>query len=145
MNQSLLSQLLVLAAGALLGIFGTTFKSYYDRLSESKQLRTATWLDALSPLKDTAEQFRDQVDRAFEKVSAEKAQAEEDLVPYYNLRYWFRHCKDYIVDDDVGWTDDARRRDFARNSGGAGAEAATILYWTACYLHYATRVLQRTR
>jgi hypothetical protein len=72
--------------------------------------------------------------------SEEKDISEKDLKENYNLRFWFRRCKDYIVDSNAQWTEEMRRRDFAMYSGGIGAQAASTLYYAACYLYYATRV-----
>jgi hypothetical protein len=78
-------------------------------------------------------------DKAFNKVASEKDIPEANLREDYNLRYWFRRAKNYVVGLEPS-NDDERRRDFAMHSGGVGCQADSTLYLTACYLYYATRI-----
>jgi hypothetical protein len=50
MSQTVVTQLLTLLAGAVLGIVGTAFKGYYDRREQSRRTETAIWLNLLTPL-----------------------------------------------------------------------------------------------
>jgi len=141
-NQS--TKVLLVIVGALTGIVSTliasAYKSYLDRKAELWKSREQTRHDYLDPLRVAAKDLRGCFERVFARVVAEKDIPQENLRENYNLRYWFHRCKDYIVDPNDGWTDEERRRDFVMHSGGMGCEAASTLYFTACYLYYATRV-----
>lgn len=140
MSQTVFTQLLTLLAGAVLGIVGTAFKGYYDRRAESRRNETAVWLDLLAPLRVAAQELREQLEKAFEKVHSEKDIPEANLMNGYHLRGWFKQCKDYVTEPSDRLPDDKRLEEFADYSGGAGAEAISMLYVTAKYLFYATEI-----
>lgn len=140
MSQSVVTQLLTLLAGAVLGMLGTTFKGYYDRRAESRRAEEAAWLSLLSPLRIAAEELRGQLAQAFERVRSERELPVARLTDGYHLRRWFAQCKDYVTVPPAKWPDDQRLEHFAMHSGGEGTEAASTLYVTAKYLFYATEV-----
>jgi hypothetical protein len=147
MSQTVVTQLLALVAGTVLGVVGTVSKGYYDRHAESRKNETAAWLDLLAPLRVTAEELRRQLKQACKQVHSEKDIPEDQLTyedddgqhPYY-LRHWFWKCKEYVINPSKSWSDDERLQDFAMHSGGMGNEATSTLYITAWYLFYATQV-----
>jgi hypothetical protein len=137
-------QILLVVLGALTGILstllGSAFKAYLDRKVESTKAWAALRLEYLDPLRIAAQEFRDTVTRIYETSSGEKDIAEVDLKDSYNLRWWFRRCKDYVIDRNDDWTDEQRLGDFAMHSGGMGYDAMSTLYVTASYLYYATKI-----
>jgi hypothetical protein len=141
-------KILLVVVGTLAGIVSTliasAYKDHLDRKAEVRKGRDQTRRDYLDPLRVAAKDLRGSFERVFARVISEKDISQSDLKENYNLRYWFRRCKDYIVDSNDEWTDEERRRDFAMNSGGIGCEAASTLYLTACYLYYATRVRRKS-
>lgn len=144
MSDDISTKVLLAVVGAALGIVSTwgasAFKSYLDRTAELRKNRAETRRDYLDPLRVASQDLRACFKPAYELVFSEKDTSQADLKEYYNLRFWFRRCKDYIVDPNASWTEEMRRRDFAMNSGGIGTQAASTLYYTACYLYYATRI-----
>jgi hypothetical protein len=144
MSENPSTKVLLVVVGALAGIVSTliasAYKSYLDRRAELRKSREQTRRDYLDPLRVAAKDLRGCFGRVFARVVSEKDIPQADLKENYNLRYWFRRCKDYIVDTNDQWTDEERRRDFAMHSGGMGCEASSTLYLTACYLYYATRI-----
>jgi hypothetical protein len=132
--------LVVVAAltGVLSSLATSFFTSYLNRKAESQKNRADTRRDYLDPLRVASKDLRDGFDRVYARVISEKDIS--DLKENYNLRFWFRRCKDYIVDPNVLWTEEMRRRDVAVHSGGMGAEATSTLYYAASYLYYATRI-----
>jgi hypothetical protein len=133
-SQTIFTQLLILLAGAVLGIAGTAFKGYYDRREEARRTETAVWLNLLTPLRVAAAELSGQLRQAFAN-----ARKDQD-VPGYHLQDWFKRCKDYVIVPSEEWPDDQRLEDFAMHSGGEGTEAISTLYITALYLFYATQV-----
>jgi hypothetical protein len=135
---------LLVVVGWLSGIVSTvivsTYKSYLDRTAELRKNRTETRRVYLDPLRVASKDLRDCFQRVYKRVILEKDISPADLKENYNLRFWFRRCKDYIVDPTAQGTEEIRRRDFAMYSGGTGCEAASTLYYAACYLYYATRI-----
>jgi hypothetical protein len=135
---------LLVVVGALSGIVSTliaaAYKSHLDRTAESRKNRTDTRRDYLDPLRVASKDLRNCFERAYKRVISEKDIPQAELKENYNLRFWFRRCKDYIIDSNAQETDETRRRDFAMHSGGMGCEAASTLYYAACYLYYATRI-----
>jgi len=127
MSQTLVTQLLLLLAGAILGIVGTAFKSYLDRRTESRKNETAAWLDLLAPLRVAAEDLSRQLKQVFERVQKEEnireAQQTDRHNPVNYLQFWFWQCKDYATNPDENWPDDQRLQHFALHSGGMGNEA----------------------
>jgi hypothetical protein len=134
MSQTVVTQLLTLLAGAVLGIVGTAFKGYYDRREQSRRTETAIWLNLLTPLNVAAAELSGQLRQAFEHVSKDQD------TPGYHLQDWFERCKQYVVAPSEEWPDDQRLEHFAMHSGGEGTEAISTLYITALYLFYATQV-----
>ena len=134
---------LLVVVGALSGIVSTliasAYKSYLDRTAEARKDRAETRRDYLDPLRVASKDLRQCFERVYARVIEEKDISQADLKEYYNLRFWFRRCKDYVVDPNAQGTDEMRRRHFAMDSGGIGCEATSTLYYTACYLYYATR------
>jgi hypothetical protein len=144
MSQTLVTQLLLLLAGAVLGIVGAAFKGYLDRRTESRKNETAAWLDLLAPLRVAAEDLSRQLKQVFERVQKEESIREAQQTDRHNpvnyLQFWFWQCKDYVTNPDENWPDDQRLQHFALHSGGMGNEATSTLYLTAWYLFYATQV-----
>lgn len=138
------TKVLLVVVGTLAGIISTliasAYKSYLDRSAELRKTQEQTRRDYLDPLRVSARDLRVCFQRVYTRVVSEKAIADPDLKENYNLRYWLRLCKDYIVNSNDRWTDDERRREFAMHSGGMGCEAASTLYFAACYLYCATRI-----
>jgi hypothetical protein len=135
---------LLVVVGALSGIVSTliasAYKSYLDRTAELRKNRAETRRDYLDPLRVASKDLRGCFEPVYALVISEKDISQADLKEYYNLRFWFRRCKDYIVDPNAQWTEEMRRRDFAMHSGGVGSQATSTLYYAACYLYYATRI-----
>jgi hypothetical protein len=135
---------LLVVVGALSGIVSTliasAYKNYLDRTAELRKNRAETRRDYLDPLRVTSKDLRNCFERVYARVISEKNISPADLKEDYNLRFWFRRCKEYIVDPNVQQTEEMRRRDFAMHSGGMGSEATSTLYYAACYLFYATRI-----
>jgi hypothetical protein len=144
MGDDLLTKGLLVVVGGLSGIvstlFASTYTSYLNRTVESGKNKAETRRDYLDPLRVASKDLRDCFERVYARVILEKNISQDDLKENYNLRFWFRRCKDYIVDPNPQWTEEMRRRDFAMLSGGIGCEATSTLYYTACYLYYATRI-----
>jgi|GEM_PF-4729795 len=144
MSEDLSTKVLLVIVGALAGVVSTLvaslYKSHLDRQAELRKTREQTRHNYLDPLRVASKDLRSCFERVFAQVVSEKDISQADLKENYNLRYWFRRCKDYILDSNDQWSDEERRRDFAMHSGGMGCEAASTLYLTACYLYYATRI-----
>jgi hypothetical protein len=138
------NKVLLLIVGALAGVFSTliasAYKSYLDRKEQIWKNREQTRREYLDPLRVASQELRPRFERVYAQVISEKDIPYEQLKESYNLRFWFRRCKDYIVDMNDAWTDNQRTRDFAMHSGGMGCDAMSMLYQTACYLYYATRI-----
>jgi hypothetical protein len=134
--------LLVLGAvtGVLSSLATSFFTSFLVRRAESRKSRADIRRDYLDPLRVASRDLRDGFDRVYTRVILEKDLEQDALKEDYNLRFWFRRCKAYIVDPNVQWTEEMRRRDIAMHSGGMGAQATSTLYSTASYLYYATRI-----
>lgn len=135
---------LLVVVGALSGIVSTLiasgYKSYLDRKAELRKNRAETRRDYLDPLRVASKDLLQCFERVYARVIEEKDISQADLKEFYNLRFWFRRCKDYVIDPNAQGTDDMRRRHFAMHSGGVGCEATSTLYYTAFYLYYATRI-----
>lgn len=135
---------LLVVVGALSGIVSTliasAYKSYLDRTAELRKNRAETRRDYLDPLRVASKDLHNCFERVYARVISEKNISQAELKEDYNLRFWFRRCKDYIVDSNNQQTEEIRRRDFAMHSGGIGCEATSTLYYAACYLYYATRI-----
>jgi hypothetical protein len=136
------ASLLVLGAvtGVLSSLATSFFTIYLNRKAESRKSRADTRRDYLDPLRVASKDLRDGFDRVYARVVLEKDISQDDLKENYNLRFWFRRCKNYIVNPDALGTDEMRRRDIAMHSGGMGAQATSTLYAAASYLYYATRI-----
>lgn len=135
---------LPVVVGALSGIVSTliasVYKSYLDRTAELRKNRAETRRDYLDPLRVASKDLHNCFERVYARVTSEKNISQAEFKEDYNLRFWFRRCKDYIVDSNNQQTEEIRRRDFAMHSGGIGCEATSTLYYAACYLYYATRI-----
>jgi hypothetical protein len=144
MGDNPLTKILLVIVGGLTGIITTliasAYKSHLDRKGELWKTREQIRHDYLDPLRVASKDLRQCFERTFKRVISERDISPENLKENYNLRYWFRRCKNYIVDSNDRWTDEERRRDFAMHSGGMGCEAASTLYIAACYLYHATRI-----
>jgi hypothetical protein len=121
-----LSKILFLILGALSTVALAAFKSYLDRRAEVRKAREEIRRDYLDPLRLAAKDLRTYFEIAFQKVTSEKDISEANLREDYNLRYWFRRAKNYIVGPEPS-NDDERHRDFAVHSEGSVAKP--ILYF----------------
>jgi hypothetical protein len=142
------TKLLVAVVGGLLGIVSTLgasrYKSHLARKAESRKNKSEIRRDYLDPLRVASKDLHVCFKRVYAQVILEKDISQDRLKEDYNLRFWFRRCKDYIVDPNPQWTEEMRRREFAMNSGGIGCDATSTLYYTACYLYYATRIRSKS-
>ena len=138
------AKILLVAVGALSGIVSTliasAYKSHLDRTSELRKNRAEIRRDYLDPLRVASRDLRVCFELVYARVISEKNIPQAELKENYNLRFWFRRCKDQIVDSNDQQTEAIRRRVFAMQSGGIGCEAASTLYYAACYLYCATRI-----
>jgi hypothetical protein len=143
------TQVLLLIAGAIAGIVsgavGAAYKAWLDRNSESQKSDAAVRLQYLYPLLLVAIDLKRKLAHAYETLQPEKdiQTPEPEMTDRYYLRHWFWRCKNYVVNPDAGWTEEARKRDLAMNSGGVGYDAVSTLYITASYLWHATRIRLR--
>jgi hypothetical protein len=148
-KNDLTSQILLLIAGAIAGIFsgavGAAYKAYLDRKSELQKSEAAVRLQYLYPLLVVATDLTRKLSHAYETVRSEKdiTTPEPKMTDRYYLRHWFWKCKDYVVNPDTGWSEEARRRELTMHSGGTGYDAMSTLYVTANYLWHATRIRLR--
>ena len=146
MKNDLTTQILLLIAGAIAGIFsgavGAAYKAYLDEKSESQKSEAAIRLRYLYPLLVVAVDLKRKLSHAYETVQGEKniTTPEPQMTDRYYLRHWFWKCKEYVVNPDAGWSEEARRRELAMHSGGTGYDAISTLYVTANYLWHATRI-----
>ena len=149
MKNDLTTQVLLLIAGAIAGIIsgtiGAAYKARLDRELESQKSDAAVRLQYLYPLLVVAVDLKRKIAHAYETLQPEKEirTPEPEMIDHYYLRHWFWRCKNYVVNPDVGWTEEARKRDLAMHSGGAGYDAVSTLYVTASYLWHATRIRLR--
>jgi hypothetical protein len=149
MKNDAATQVLLLVAGAIAGIVsgavGAAYKSYLDQKSESQKSDVAIRLQYLYPLLLIALDFKRKLAHAYETLQPEKdlRTPEPEMTDHYYLRHWFWRCKNYVANSDANWTEEARKRDLAMNSGGTGYDAVSTLYVTASYLWHATRIRLR--
>jgi len=148
-KSDLTTQILLLIAGAIAGIVsgtvGAAYKAYLDRKSDLQKSEAAVRLQYLYPLLVVAIDLKRKLSHAYDTVQREKdiTTPEPKLTDRYYLRHWFWKCKDYVVNSDSGWSEEARRRELAMVSGGTGYDAMSTLYVTANYLWHATRIRLR--
>jgi hypothetical protein len=148
-KNNLTTQILLLIAGAIAGIFsgavGAAYKAYLDRKSELQKSEAAVRLQYLYPLLVVAIDLKRKLSHAYDTVQSEKdiTTPEPQMTDRYYLRHWFWKCKDYVVNPDTSWSGDARRRELAMLSGGTGYDSVSTLYVTANYLWHATRIRLR--
>jgi hypothetical protein len=151
MKNDLTSQLLLLAAGAIAGIFSGAIGAYYkaslDRKSELKKSEAAIRIQYLYPILMIAVELRAKLVHIMGVLQKEKddtrPEPEMNDPNDYRLRFWFWQCKEYVTESKFGETAEDRKRQLAMHSGGAGYDAVSSLYITASYLWHATRIRLR--
>ena len=90
-----------------------------------KNLKLRFGSNIYTPLLVVAIDLKRKLSHAYETVQGEKniTTPEPQMTDRYYLRHWFWKCKEYVVNPDTGWSEEARRREVAMHSGGTGYDS----------------------
>lgn len=149
------SVLLVLvgAVAAIGSAAGTgAMKEYLNRRNSVRAETEAIRKTLLIPLQSAASDLAKKLKHIDGELSVARTQVNGERVPErdmpddqlrhdYSLRWWFRWCKDVVVNpNNDEWPDTKRIAELSMHAGGEGYDAASSLFLMARYLCLAARM-----